>query len=227
MRILASQRVLERRRSSARSLRRKNNEAPAMHYFHQVDDPYSFIMAQQLSHFAAAIDIPIITHLGSGPTDAFKGDASRYDRWAMEDASSIAPFLGAPIRVANGFTRPKLPAAEQISAANTELAALLANKLARADFFPSLKQPAKPYGDTSSPPALALLLREEQKPLLMQATSEGSASDTTKAAPSTSMGNGIGAPTGYLICSDVWPLRVMQGQRVRISTPTKPVPRLR
>ena len=135
MRIRASQRVLERRRSSARSLRRKNNEAPAIHYFHQVDDPYSFIMAQQLSHFAAAIDIPITPHLVSGPTDAFKGDASRYDRWAMEDASSIAPFLGAPIPVANGFSSPKLPAAEQISAANAELAALLANKLARADFF--------------------------------------------------------------------------------------------
>ena len=72
MRILASQRVLERRRSSARSLRRKNNEAPAIQYFHQVDDPYSFIMAQQLSHFAAAIDIPIMPHLVSGPTDAFK-----------------------------------------------------------------------------------------------------------------------------------------------------------
>lgn len=135
MRVLASQHVLQRRRSRAQNLRRKNNEAAAIHYFHQVDDPYSFIMVQQLSHFAAAIDIPIKPHLVSGAADAFKGDASRYDAWAMADAGGIAPFLGAPIPVANGFTSARLPAEEQISAANAELAALLANNPAQADFF--------------------------------------------------------------------------------------------
>ena len=94
MRLLGSQAMLTLPRSVARARRKNRGQTPTIYYFHQVDDPYSLIMAQQLERFAAMISLDITPYLVSGPNDAFKGDASRFDDWALRDAASIASFLG-------------------------------------------------------------------------------------------------------------------------------------
>ena len=125
MRLLGSQGLLNLNRNAARARRKLRGEKPTIHYFHQVDDPYSFIMVQQLQRFASMTSLDIEPHLVSGPNDAYKGDASRFDDWALRDAASIAPFLGEPIPIPDGHEQPVYPASEQSIAANASLLAAL------------------------------------------------------------------------------------------------------
>ena len=48
MRLLASRTLLNLSRNAARARRKLRGQKPTIYYFHQVDDPYSFIMVQQL-----------------------------------------------------------------------------------------------------------------------------------------------------------------------------------
>lgn len=130
MRLLASDFILQRRRSRGRKRRVAQGQAPTIYYFHQVDDPYSFIIAQQLMSFSEASSVPIKPFLVSDPTDSFKGDAARFDAWAMEDANNIAPFLGEPLPIANGANTPSLPDESQRLAAQAALAPALNRSLA-------------------------------------------------------------------------------------------------
>ena len=124
MRLLASRAILNLSRSVARARRKLRGEKPTIHYFHQVDDPYSFIMVQQLQRFASMISLDIEPHLVSGPNDAYKGDASRFDDWALRDAASIAPFLGEPLPIPEGLEQTAYPLPEQSTAANASLIAV-------------------------------------------------------------------------------------------------------
>ena len=78
-------------------------------------------MVQQLERFASMISLDIKPYLVSGPNDAFKGDAARFDDWALRDAASIAPFLGESLPLPSGLEQPIYPAMEQSSAANASL----------------------------------------------------------------------------------------------------------
>ena len=121
MRLLASRTLLNLSRNAARARRKLRGQKPTIYYFHQVDDPYSFIMVQQLERFASMISLDIKPYLVSGPNDAFKGDAARFDDWALRDAASIAPFLGESLPLPSGLEQPIYPAMEQSSAANASL----------------------------------------------------------------------------------------------------------
>ena len=127
MRILASERLLKRRRQSARRQRQRQGKAPEILYFHQADDPYSFIMVQQLQRFAPYTTLPITPYLVSGPDQAFQGDAQRFSAWALEDAASIASFLGEPLPAPAGESQPTRPDAKQVAMANGVLSSALLN----------------------------------------------------------------------------------------------------
>ncbi len=131
MRAMASERLLTMRQRRARRRREASGQPPTVLYFHQADDPYSFIMAQQLQRFARGIRVPIKAHLVSAPKDAYKGDAQRFDAWALTDAADIAPYLGEALPIPQGHQAPSLPAPDQVQAAN----GLLADKLGQDDFF--------------------------------------------------------------------------------------------
>ena len=125
MRVVASRGFVAMRRARARIRRALKGEAAAVHYFHQVDDPYSHLAVQKLPALQAAYSIPVVSHL-VGPAGAdFKGDASRYGDWAARDAASIATYHRVDFP-----QRPVTPVAAQVDQANR----LLAAKLTDADF---------------------------------------------------------------------------------------------
>ena len=125
MRLLGSEAALNLPRSVARARRKIRGQKPTIYYFHQIDDPYSLIMAQQLERFGSMISLDIKPYLVRGPKDAFKGDASRFDEWALRDAVSIAPFLGEPFPTPDGLEQPVYPHLDQSTAANASLLAAL------------------------------------------------------------------------------------------------------
>ncbi|MEE4381203.1 MAG: DsbA family protein [Pseudomonadales bacterium] len=82
------------RRRQRRGRRRRRGEGPRIEYFHQLDDPFSFLAVQRLDALAAAWDVAIVPHLVPPPTGAWLGDVERQPRWALADARDVAPFFG-------------------------------------------------------------------------------------------------------------------------------------
>jgi 2-hydroxychromene-2-carboxylate isomerase len=64
--------------------------SPEIHYFHQVDDPYSHLAVQKLDALRTAYPIPLKLHLCSQPGADYLGNSERFDGWALRDAASIA-----------------------------------------------------------------------------------------------------------------------------------------
>ena len=89
---LASEAAASRRERRAR--RQRGSAAPTIHYFHQVDDPYSFLAAQRLNDLAEAYAVEVAPHLAPPPAPAYLGDAKRHPGWALADARDVAPFYG-------------------------------------------------------------------------------------------------------------------------------------
>lgn len=67
MRLLGSEAALNLPRSVARARRKIRGQKPTIYYFHQIDDPYSLIMAQQLERFGSMISLDIKPYLVRGP----------------------------------------------------------------------------------------------------------------------------------------------------------------
>ena len=129
MRLLASDFVLQRRRAKGRKQRGAQDLDPVIYYFHQVDDPYSFIMAQQLTRFAEISSVQIKPFLVSDPASVFKGDATRFDDWAIADAASIAPFFGLALPMPSGTESPTRPSDAAREAAEAALSLVLDAKI--------------------------------------------------------------------------------------------------
>jgi len=125
MRILASPVTLETFRTRARLLRRLAGAQPTVHYFHQVDDPYSHLAVQKLDALRLAYALSFDPHLVRPPTPDFQGDADRYGAWAHADACSIAAYHGATLPGA-----APVPSPSSVQQAN----GMLADHLSSADF---------------------------------------------------------------------------------------------
>jgi 2-hydroxychromene-2-carboxylate isomerase len=93
-RLLTSPRVRDARRRLA-SIRRQARGGPAIvHYFHQVDDPYSHLMLQVLPALAANYRIELARHLVPPPSDAAAPDRERLQAWSRRDAQDLAAAIG-------------------------------------------------------------------------------------------------------------------------------------
>ena len=125
MRVLSSPLTQGVLRSRARLARWLRGAPRVVHYFHQVDDPYSHLAVQKLDAFRAACTLPVVPHLVHPPTAAFRGDAGRYSGWARRDATSIAQWFDCTLPAGEGE-----PTQEQVRRAN----ALLAPALGDAGF---------------------------------------------------------------------------------------------
>jgi len=91
MRLLASPGYRRYRQLAAR-LRRRG--VPELHYFHQVDDPYSHLAVQKLDALRDRYAVTLVPHLVVAEADAFRGDPARYPGWAIADATAIAAGYG-------------------------------------------------------------------------------------------------------------------------------------
>lgn len=90
---------------------------PTVHYFHQVDDPYSHLAVQKLDALRQRYRVNFSIHLANAPTAVEQGDSQRFSQWALKDARSIASDYGTSLP--EGTDQPSLDA---ITAAQRRLA---------------------------------------------------------------------------------------------------------
>ena len=119
MRLMTSEAFLRSSRRRGRLRRRLSGEAQAVHYFHQVDDPYSHLAVQKLDALKATYDLPFKVHLVSGPAAAFQGSSEHFAPWALRDARNVAADYGV------AFDAAALPQPSSVDQANDRLEAHL------------------------------------------------------------------------------------------------------
>lgn len=91
---ITSPRTLAFKRSVHEAGRRLRGAAHEVHYFHQVDDPYGYLVAQVLGRFADRYDVKLVPWIVGPPPDEAAPDRARYEDFSAKDAADIAPFLG-------------------------------------------------------------------------------------------------------------------------------------
>ncbi len=92
MRFVASPQYRQfKRRSSAlkRKLMRAN---PTVHFFCQLDDPYSYLLAQQMLEIKNRYAIDLEFHLVRQPSDTAAPERAALEAYSLKDAKEIAPF---------------------------------------------------------------------------------------------------------------------------------------
>ena len=99
----------------ARGKRKLARQAPCVHYFHQVDDPYSHLAVQKLDQLRAQYALPFVVHLVSESADDYKGSADDFAIWAQRDAVAIAAGYAATLDISHS------PTPSQILQANRTL----------------------------------------------------------------------------------------------------------
>ncbi len=90
------------RRWLAEQRRRLVREPHRVHYFHQVDDPYSQLAAQVLGPLLARYDVVVEPHLVGPPPDDAAPERQRLEAFARKDAADVAPAYGLRFERAAG-----------------------------------------------------------------------------------------------------------------------------
>ncbi len=94
MAALTSPRTRALRRMLAEASRRVRGAPRVLHFFHQVDDPYSQLAAQRLGALLARYEITLVPHLVDPPSDAAAPERALLAAFARHDAADIAPGYG-------------------------------------------------------------------------------------------------------------------------------------
>ncbi len=119
--VLTSPRTRDLRRWLAERRRRRRGEPHRVHYMHQVDDPYSQLVAQVLPSFLARYPVELVPHLVAPPSDAAAPERARLAEYARRDAADVAPGYGLEFPAHAGAPKP-----ESVELATRILAASLA-----------------------------------------------------------------------------------------------------
>lgn len=114
-----------RRRRQERS-RQRRGRPHEVHYFHQVDDPYSALTAQKLAAFIGRYDVQLIPHLVPPPPDWAAPDRPRLDAYALRDARAVAVAFGL------AFEGRDRPGAEAVARAQSVLCNVPTNQFPEA-----------------------------------------------------------------------------------------------
>jgi 2-hydroxychromene-2-carboxylate isomerase len=110
-------------------MRRALSGGPAeMHYFHQADDPYSYLAAQCLTRLAATYRVAIVPHLVPAPDDSAAPERARLATYALRDAMRVARRYG--LAFPNGATAGD---SGRLQAANAQLTRALAENRFASD----------------------------------------------------------------------------------------------
>ena len=83
-----------RLRAAAERNRKARGERHTVHYFHQVDDPYSALMVQSLPRLTERYDLDLQAHVVSPPSDAAAPDRDRLIAYSRKDAAWLATRYG-------------------------------------------------------------------------------------------------------------------------------------
>jgi len=96
-RLFSRERLL-RKRAKAEQKRAKAQAPHQLHYFHQVDDPYSALVAGVLPALLARYDIELIPHVVSAPPDAAAPEREKLVAYSRVDAEQLARHHGLSFR---------------------------------------------------------------------------------------------------------------------------------
>ncbi len=127
---VANTRQIAKKRAAAEKKRRSEGRAHRVEYFHQVDDPYSHLMAQVIAQFAQCYEIEFVPHVIRASGGRNQPEQEKLAVWARRDCGLIAPQYGLSFPDDAGI----VPQASQQEAANRALAKLGADEfLARIE----------------------------------------------------------------------------------------------
>jgi len=143
---------LARQRAAAERGRKARGARHTVHYFHQVDDPYSALMVQCLPRLTARYDLDLQAHLVSPPSDAAAPDRERLIAYSRKDAAWLAARHG--LDFADHGQQPS-PAHVQRLTAQSVQAIEAGQFLARARALSDLLWNPAPQGAAQPPLALA------------------------------------------------------------------------
>lgn len=118
-RLFSRERLLNKRVRAERK-RVKAQATHQLHYFHQVDDPYSALVAGVLPTLLARYDIELIPHVVSAPPDAAAPERDKLVAYSRVDAELLARHHGLSFRD---------PGRQPSATALTEATALLVGTL--------------------------------------------------------------------------------------------------
>ncbi len=91
---IASQQRRQRLWRRAEKQRAKSGELHKLHYFHQVDDPYSYLAAQLLEAICANYKVELEVHLVAGPSGDNSPEPLLLQKYACYDCAVVAPHYG-------------------------------------------------------------------------------------------------------------------------------------
>lgn len=123
--VFTSPRTRDARRWVVERRRRLTGQPHRVLYFHQVDDPYSYLASQILGELIARYDVEIEPHLVGPPPDEAAPERQRLEAFARKDAADIAPGYRLV------FPRHDLPPNEGLTG---QASCLLAGAIARGRF---------------------------------------------------------------------------------------------
>jgi 2-hydroxychromene-2-carboxylate isomerase len=92
-RLLSRDRLL-RQRERAERARVRRSEPHLLHYFHQVDDPYSALAASILPRLLTRYDIQLLPHLVGAPPDNAAPERDKLIAYSRRDATLLARHWG-------------------------------------------------------------------------------------------------------------------------------------
>ncbi len=85
-------------RDKAERVRRSRGEPHRVYYFHQVDDPYSALLAACLPALVQRYQLEVIAHVVGPPSDAAAPDRDRLVTYSRKDAQGLALRHGLDFR---------------------------------------------------------------------------------------------------------------------------------
>ena len=104
--LVSSAALRDLRRLLASRRRRLGGRSAEVHYFHQVDDPYSHLLVQLLPALQARYRIELHVHLVPAPDDSAAPDRARLQAWSRRDAQLLAEQAGLDFADAGAQPEP-------------------------------------------------------------------------------------------------------------------------
>ena len=117
---VANAQQIAKKRAEAKSKHQAEGGCHLVGYFHQIDDPYSYSIAQVLGKFVARYDLKIIPHIIRASDGRNQPQLEKLSIWERRDYGLIAPHYGLSFSEAAGI----VPDADLQQAVNCALASL-------------------------------------------------------------------------------------------------------
>lgn len=105
MRLIISPRFGQVRRRFFALKRKLTLAKPTVHFFFQLDDPYSYLLAQQMLEVKNRYAVEVLFHIVNPPSDAAAPEREALEAYSLKDAKEIAPFY--KLKFPNVKTLPK------------------------------------------------------------------------------------------------------------------------